>query len=171
MATTSSRLFSSLASARKPASASLWLPATLLTPSSVPPPPLPAPGVACPGNHAILSMSGTFAPHQYPTSDYAPKPLVVSVAASNGHVFGGLVLGSLFSAGSVYVIAISFNSSSYYNISSHEVEQSVQNTATTGGETGYASSHLPVGIPMYRDNLPPAIRSSQPAPSTHQYLT
>ncbi|KAI9074178.1 hypothetical protein K1719_043859 [Acacia pycnantha] len=123
-------------------------------------------------------MSGTFAPHQYPTADSTPKPLAVSLTTPNGHVFGGLVLGSLVSAGSVYVIAISFNFPSYYNISSHGVEQSVQNTAVNGGETGYTPSHLPGGIPMYRDNLtavpglwPPAITSSQLAPSTHQYLT
>ncbi|KAI9074176.1 hypothetical protein K1719_043857 [Acacia pycnantha] len=102
-----------------------------------------APGIAFPGRHAILSMSGTFAPHQYPTSDYAPKPLAVSLTAPNGHVFGGLVLGNLVSDGSVYVIAISFNRPSYYNISSHGVEQSLQNMAAAGGENGYAPSHLP----------------------------
>ncbi|KAI9074180.1 hypothetical protein K1719_043861 [Acacia pycnantha] len=105
-------------------------------------------------------------------------PLHVRLTAPNGHVFGGLVLGNLVSDGSVYVIAISFNRPSYYNISSHGVEQSLQNMAAAGGENGYAPSHLPGGIPMYRDNLtaghglwPPAITSSQPASSTHQYLT
>ncbi|KAI9074177.1 hypothetical protein K1719_043858 [Acacia pycnantha] len=143
MATTSSGLFTSLASAITPASTSLRLPAPLLMPPSVPPPPLlllaslfpvVTPSSPCPV-HSPLTNSPRLITPQTPCRqpDHRKRP---------------------------------------------RLRRSLQNMAAAGGENGYAPSHLPGGIPMYRDNLtaghglwPPAITSSQPASSTHQYLT
>ncbi|XP_028802109.1 AT-hook motif nuclear-localized protein 28-like [Neltuma alba] len=131
-----------------------------------------APDITCRGYHVILSMSAAFSPHQSLTSNYPPKPLTVSLAAPNGNVIGGLVSGSLVSAGPVYVIATPFNSPSYHKLS-YEDEENGQNTTTGEGESGYAPSPLRGGIPVYSGNQAAVhgfwasvIRPPQPAPST-----
>ncbi|XP_054788973.1 AT-hook motif nuclear-localized protein 28-like [Prosopis cineraria] len=130
------------------------------------------PDIACPGHHAILSMSAAFGPRQCPTSGYAAKPLTVSLAAPNGHVIGGLVFGGLVSVGPVYVIATSFNSPSYHKLSSED-EERVRNTGAGEGERGNVPSPLPGGIPLNNDSRTAVhglwtsvMKPPQPAPST-----
>lgn len=108
------------------------------------------------GRLDILSMSATFLLHASPPSAFA-----VSLAGPQGQIVGGLVVGRLLAAGTVFVIAASFNNPSYHRLSSEEEAQN--NSVSGGGEAqsppvsggGVESGHVPADQScMYSCHLP-----------------
>ncbi|KAJ1416395.1 PPC domain [Sesbania bispinosa] len=109
------------------------------------------------GRFDILSISATFLPHPPGTSPLVPNCFTISLAGPQGQIIGGLVVGRLLAAGTVFVIAASFNNPSYHRLPS---EEDVRNSA--GGEVqsppisggGSESGHVPVESCMYSCHLP-----------------
>ncbi|CAL0317837.1 unnamed protein product [Lupinus luteus] len=147
---------------------------TLRQPSSV------APGttVTFRGCFDILSLSATILPHSSPA---IPKGFSISLAGSQGQVVGGFVAGRLVAAGTVFVIATSFNNPSYHRLQSEEGSRNhnsvsgggdVQSPPLSSGEGGRDSGHERhvVGESMYSCHLPsdviwaPTARPPPPPP-------
>ncbi|XP_041017836.1 AT-hook motif nuclear-localized protein 17-like [Juglans microcarpa x Juglans regia] len=111
------------------------------------------------GRFDILSISATFL--HGTTSLPVPNGFTISLAGPQGQVVGGLVAGSLVAAGTVFVIAASFNSPSYHRL---PAEDEVRNSVSGGGGDGHSppmsgggdSGHAPgesCGMPMYSGHL------------------
>ncbi|KAG5063975.1 AT-hook motif nuclear-localized protein 17 [Glycine soja] len=110
------------------------------------------------GRFDILSMSATFLHHASPAA--IPNAFAVSLSGPQGQIVGGFVAGRLLAAGTVFVIAASFNNPSYHRLSSEEEAQNnsgggagdAQSPPVSGG--GVESGHVPAESFMYSCHLP-----------------
>jgi len=116
------------------------------------------------GRFNILSISATFfSPLE--SSPPMNKELSISLAGPQGQIVGGFVVGPLLAAGTVFVIAASFNNPSYHRL---PLEEDVMNNSVSGGceeksppqlsggESCLYSSQLPSGViwaPTSRTNF------------------
>ncbi|XP_057974936.1 AT-hook motif nuclear-localized protein 17-like [Malania oleifera] len=105
------------------------------------------------GRFDILSISATFMPpaasSQLPSSTGG---FTISLAGPQGQIVGGLVAGPLLAAGTVYVIAASFNNPSYQRLPAEdEVGNSVSgNDGQSPPGASADSGHPPAPeMPMY----------------------
>ncbi|CAL0307805.1 unnamed protein product [Lupinus luteus] len=79
------------------------------------------------GRFDILSISATI----FPSSSLpVPDDFSISIAGPQGQVVGGFVAGSLIAAGTVFLIAFSFNSTCYHRLQS---EDGVKNNNSVSG--------------------------------------
>lgn len=100
------------------------------------------------GIFEILSLSATVIPQNANTlgsialSNGIAHGFTISLAGSEGHIIGGAVVGSLFTAGTVYLIAASFNNPSYCRLPLEDDRQ--RNSGSTGvGGSGAQEGHQP----------------------------
>ncbi|KAI4337607.1 hypothetical protein L6164_016001 [Bauhinia variegata] len=115
------------------------------------------------GRFDILSISATFLPQQQGGSPVVPNSFTISLAGPQGQIVGGLVVGALIAAGTVFVIAASFNNPSYHRLPAEEdLRTSVSGgggdgqsppVSGGGGESGRAPSES-CGMSMYTCHLP-----------------
>ncbi|XP_028777696.1 AT-hook motif nuclear-localized protein 17 [Neltuma alba] len=116
------------------------------------------------GRFDILSISATFLANQQSGALPAvPNSFTISLAGPQGQIVGGLVAGSLLAAGTVFVVAASFNNPSYHRL---PAEEDVRNSVSGGGGDGQSppisggggeSGHAPgdsCGMSMYSCQLP-----------------
>lgn len=110
------------------------------------------------GRFDILSLSATFIPHPPETSPLVPNGFSISLAGPQGQIVGGLVVGRLLAAGTVFVIAASFNNPSYHRL---PLEEDARNNSLSGGGdehsppvSGAESGHVPAESCMYSCHLP-----------------
>ncbi|KAK7275837.1 hypothetical protein RIF29_16962 [Crotalaria pallida] len=127
---------------------------TLRQPSAV------APGttVTFHGRFDILSISATILPHASPA---VQNGFSISLAGPQGQIVGGFVAGRLVAAGTVFVIAASFDNPSYHRLPLEEVRNDnsvvsggggeVQSPAVSGGGGGEESAHA---VTLYSCQLP-----------------
>ncbi|KAK7321263.1 hypothetical protein VNO77_31736 [Canavalia gladiata] len=109
------------------------------------------------GRFDILSISATFLLHASPQ---IPNGFSISLAGPQGQIVGGLVAGRLLAAGTVLVIAASFNNPSYHRLSSEEDARNnsvsgcgdAQSPPVSGG--GVESGHVQPESCMYSCHLP-----------------
>ncbi|XP_027333565.1 AT-hook motif nuclear-localized protein 28-like [Abrus precatorius] len=109
------------------------------------------------GRFDILSLSATFLLHASPAN---PHGFSISLAGPQGQIVGGLVVGRLLAAGTVLVIAASFNNPSYHRLSSEEDARN--NSVSAGGDAqspavssgGAESGHVPAESCIYSSHLP-----------------
>ncbi|KAJ9166481.1 hypothetical protein P3X46_021229 [Hevea brasiliensis] len=87
------------------------------------------------GRFDILSISATFLPHAVPYP--VPNTFTISLAGPQGQIVGGLVAGSLVAAGTVYVIAATFDNPIYHRL---PVEDEGRNSGSGGGGEGHSPS-------------------------------
>ncbi|KAM7258366.1 hypothetical protein ACFE04_014107 [Oxalis oulophora] len=81
------------------------------------------------GRFDLLSISATFLPQ---TSSYqVPNVFSISLATPQGQIMGGVVAGALIAAGTVFVVAASFNNPTYHRLTG---EEEVRNSVSGGGE-------------------------------------
>ncbi|RID70497.1 hypothetical protein BRARA_C02511 [Brassica rapa] len=87
-----------------------------------PSPAAPGSTITFHGKFDLLSVSATFLPPPPRTSLSPPVAnfFTVSLAGPQGQIIGGFVAGPLISAGTVYVIAASFNNPSYHRLPAEE---------------------------------------------------
>ncbi|CAK9148979.1 unnamed protein product, partial [Ilex paraguariensis] len=132
------------------------------------------------GRFDILSLSATVL--STPTTSVIPAAIsngfTISLSGPQGQVVGGTVVGSLLTAGTVHVIATSFNNPSYHRLS---VEEDVTNTGSAGNEGHHSPPaisgggdvrHQPesCGMAIYSSHLPsdviwaPTARQPPPPP-------
>ncbi|XP_027355873.1 AT-hook motif nuclear-localized protein 17 [Abrus precatorius] len=106
------------------------------------------------GRFDILSVSATFLPQQSGASPAVPNGFAISLAGPQGQIVGGLVAGGLMAAGTVFVIAASFNNPAYHRL---PPEEEGRNSASageghsppvSGGESGHAQAES-CGMSMY----------------------
>lgn len=108
--------------------------------------PLTTPGasVTFHGRFDLLSLSATVIPPNANTLDSVAlsngvaNGFTISLAGPQGQVVGGAVVGSLFSAGTVYLIAASFNNPLYCRL---PLEDDQRNSGSAGG--GAHEGHHP----------------------------
>ncbi|XP_059636507.1 AT-hook motif nuclear-localized protein 17-like [Cornus florida] len=119
------------------------------------------------GRFDILSLSATILPATT-TSAVVPSGFVISLAGPQGQIVGGSVVGSLMAAGTVYVVAASFNSPSYHRLPSDDGvgtsgsggnERGQSPSAVSGGGDGGGGGHPPqtaesCGMSLYSCHLP-----------------
>nr|KYP47258.1 Putative DNA-binding protein ESCAROLA [Cajanus cajan] len=109
------------------------------------------------GRFDVLSLSATLLLQASPA--IAPSAFAVSLAGPQGQIVGGLVVGRLTAAGTVFVIAASFNNPSFHRLSSEEEAQN-NSPSGGGGESpavsggGAESGHVPAESCMYSCHLP-----------------
>ncbi|XP_050223714.1 AT-hook motif nuclear-localized protein 28 [Mercurialis annua] len=86
------------------------------------------------GRFDILSISATFMPQtvSYPV----PNTFTLSLAGPQGQIVGGLVAGSLVAAGTVYIIAATFNNPSYHRLPIDDEGRNSESAAAGGGGGG-----------------------------------
>ncbi|XP_061372094.1 AT-hook motif nuclear-localized protein 17 [Gastrolobium bilobum] len=130
------------------------------------------------GRFDILSVSATFLPQQSGASPMGPNGFSISLAGPQGQIIGGIVAGELMAAGTVFVIAASFNDPSYHRL---PPEEEARNSVSGGdghsppvsGGGGGESGHGPAescGMSMYSCHLPldviwaPTARPPPPPP-------
>ncbi|XP_011016916.1 PREDICTED: putative DNA-binding protein ESCAROLA [Populus euphratica] len=134
------------------------------------------------GRFDILSISATFLPQ---TASYlVPSSFTISLAGPQGQIVGGIVAGSLVAAGTIFVVAASFNNPSYHRLPLEEERrtsgsggggegQSPAVSGAGGEESGHAASGgggESCGIAMYSCHMPndviwtPAARPPPPPP-------
>ncbi|KAK3231036.1 hypothetical protein Dsin_002917 [Dipteronia sinensis] len=89
------------------------------------------------GRFDILSISATFMP-QNAACPPVPNIFAISLAGPQGQIVGGSVVGPLVAAGTVFVIAATFNNPSYHRL---PVQEEQRNSASGGGGEGQS----PVG--------------------------
>ncbi|KAI4307484.1 hypothetical protein L6164_030664 [Bauhinia variegata] len=82
------------------------------------------------GRFDILSLSATFVPQQQGGSPAVPNGFTISLAGPQGQIVGGLVAGALIAAGTVFLIAASFNNPSYHRL---PAEDDVRTSVSGGG--------------------------------------
>ncbi|CAB4261735.1 unnamed protein product [Prunus armeniaca] len=101
-----------------------------------------APGavVALQGRFEILSLSGAFLPGPAPPGSTG---LTVYLAAGNGQVVGGSVVGSLVAAGPVMVVAATFANATYERLPLEEDEEG--GGSGGGGHNNGGSGNSPTG--------------------------
>ncbi|XWS23975.1 hypothetical protein CRYUN_Cryun28dG0061700 [Craigia yunnanensis] len=80
------------------------------------------------GRFDILSLSATFIPQT--TSCHVPNTFSISLAGLQGQIVGGFVAGSLIAAGTVFIVAATFNNPSYHRLPG---EEEARNTVSSGG--------------------------------------
>lgn len=127
------------------------------------------------GRFDILSISATFLPQATPSGPI-PNGFTISLAGPQGQIVGGLVAGALVAAGTVYIIAASFNNPSYHRlpVEDEPARNSVSGEAhspplSTGGESGGHAPAQSCGMAMY-SHLPadvlwaPTARQPPPPP-------
>ncbi|PRQ21227.1 putative PPC domain-containing protein [Rosa chinensis] len=130
------------------------------------------------GRFDILSISATFLP-QSTAAGPIPNGFTISLAGPQGQIVGGLVAGALIAAGTVYIIAASFNSPSYHRLPVED-EAAPRNSVSggeaqspplsTGGESGGHAPAQSCGMAMYSCHLPtdviwaPTARQPPPPP-------
>ncbi|XP_022940937.1 AT-hook motif nuclear-localized protein 17-like [Cucurbita moschata] len=85
------------------------------------------------GRFDILSVCATFVPHT--TSFPIPNGFTITLAGPQGQIFGGLVAGALIGAGTVFIIAASFNNPSYQRLPS---EDEVRKSGFSDVEEGHS---------------------------------
>lgn len=126
------------------------------------------------GRFDILSVSATFLPQQ---SQQVPNGFTISLAGPQGQIVGGLVAGALVAAGTVFIIAASFDNPSYHRLPAPEEEN--RNSASAGdghspaasgaGDSGHGQAES-CGMSMYSCHLPsdviwaPTARPPPPPP-------
>lgn len=90
------------------------------------------------GRFDILSVSATFLPpsvlSQFPSS---VNNITISLAGPQGQIVGGAVAGPLQAAGTVYVIAASFNNPSYHRLPTKD-EEGLNNSVSGGTNDGHS---------------------------------
>ncbi|EXC16660.1 hypothetical protein L484_007706 [Morus notabilis] len=120
------------------------------------------------GRFDILSVTATFLPQSAPhgSSALPNGAFTISLAGPQGQIVGGLVAGALLAAGTVYVVAASFNNPSYHRLPAAEDEgRNSAATAASGegqsppgsGGGGDSGGHAPAdscGMSMYSCQLP-----------------
>lgn len=146
---------------------------TLRQPSST-----PGATVTFHGRFDILSISATFLPQTTATGPI-PNGFTISLAGPQGQIVGGLVAGALIAAGTVYIIAASFNNPSYHRLPVEDVEAPRNSVSggeaqspplSTGGESGGHAPAQSCGMAMYSCHLPtdviwaPTARQPPPPP-------
>ncbi|CAN6542877.1 unnamed protein product [Malus baccata var. baccata] len=132
------------------------------------------------GRFDILSISATFLPHSSPSCPVSiPSGFTISLAGPQGQIVGGLVGGALIAAGTVYLVAASFNNPSYHrlpvedevvrNSGSGEVHSpQLSGGAESGGHAPQPSQSC--GMSIYSSQLPtdiiwaPTARQPPPPP-------
>ena len=116
------------------------------------------------GRFDILSVSATFVTAMSPA---IPNGFTISLAGPQGQIVGGIVAGALIAAGTVYVVAASFNNPTYHRLPP-ELEDirddgnSPPHAAVSGGDSGqHAAAAPPQGggescgnMAMYSCHLP-----------------
>uniref|UniRef100_A0A1J3G9W0 AT-hook motif nuclear-localized protein n=1 Tax=Noccaea caerulescens TaxID=107243 RepID=A0A1J3G9W0_NOCCA len=105
-----------------------------------PSPAAPGSTITFHGKFDLLSVSAAFLPP--PVSNF----FTVSLAGPQGQIIGGFVAGPLISAGTVYVVAASFNNPSYHRLPAASVESKEEEGQSPpvsggGGESMY-SCHM-----------------------------
>ncbi|OIW04309.1 hypothetical protein TanjilG_32501 [Lupinus angustifolius] len=70
------------------------------------------------GCFEIVSLSAIIFPHSW--APVVPNEFSITVAGLDGRIAGGFVVGRLIAAGTVYVVAASFNNQSYHRLPSEE---------------------------------------------------
>ncbi|XP_021903613.1 AT-hook motif nuclear-localized protein 17 [Carica papaya] len=85
------------------------------------------------GRFDILSISATFLPPQTAPCPPVPNMFAISLAGPQGQIVGGSVAGALIAAGTVYIIAASFNNPSYHRL---PADDEARNTASGSGGEG-----------------------------------
>ncbi|XP_020212059.1 AT-hook motif nuclear-localized protein 17 [Cajanus cajan] len=123
------------------------------------------------GRFDILSVSATFLPQQSPP---VPNGFAISLAGPQGQIVGGLVAGALIAAGTVFVIAASFNTPAYHRLPPEEEGTSVGDghspAVSGGGDSGGHGQAESCGMSMYSCHLPsdviwaPTARPPPPPP-------
>ncbi|PON63479.1 AT-hook motif nuclear-localised protein [Parasponia andersonii] len=81
------------------------------------------------GRFDILSITATFVPQTTPSCP-VPNGFTISLAGPQGQIVGGLVAGALVAAGTVYVVAASFNNPSYHRL---PAEDDARNSGSAEG--------------------------------------
>ncbi|KAK7410443.1 hypothetical protein VNO78_01225 [Psophocarpus tetragonolobus] len=125
------------------------------------------------GRFDILSVSATFLPNQSVSSPALPNGLAISLAGPQGQIVGGLVAGGLMAAGTVFLIAASFNNPSYHRLPPDEEGASAADGHSPPVSGGAESAHGQAescGMSMYSCHLPsdviwaPTARPPPPPP-------
>ncbi|KAL2317636.1 hypothetical protein Fmac_031512 [Flemingia macrophylla] len=114
------------------------------------------------GRFDILSLSATLLLHASPSAALPSSAFAVSLAGPQGQIVGGLVVGSLLAAATVFIIAASFNNPSFHRLSSEDDDQDNSVSCGGGGDAqsppvsgGVAESgHVPAESCMYSCHLP-----------------
>ncbi|KAE9595981.1 hypothetical protein Lal_00030656 [Lupinus albus] len=121
------------------------------------------------GCFEIISLSAIIFPHSSPV---VPNAFSITLAGRDGRIAGGFVVGRLIAAGTVFVVAASFNNRSYHRLPLEEEvrhDNSVSGVVDMqsppvydGGESSHEQHmynyHLPSEMnwaPMARAPLPP----------------
>lgn len=116
------------------------------------------------GRFDILSITATFVPQQHGVSPAIPSNFSISLAGPQGQIVGGIVAGNLIAAGTVFVIASSFNNPSYHRLPLEEDEGG--NSVSGGGgdgnsqnvsgavDSGQGGGGESCGMSMYNCHLP-----------------
>ncbi|KAL3504863.1 hypothetical protein ACH5RR_034704 [Cinchona calisaya] len=103
----------------------------------------PGASVTFHGRFDILSLSATILPSNSQSSsssalssssDGMVNGFTISLAGPQGQVVGGTVVGSLYTAGTVYLIAASFNSPSFHRLPLEDERNSGSGSAGAGAE-------------------------------------
>ncbi|CAN1825948.1 AT-hook motif nuclear-localized protein 17 [Linum perenne] len=89
------------------------------------------------GRFDILSVSGTFSPN--PAAAPLPDSFTISLAGPQGQIVGGIVSGTLMAAGTVYIIAATFNNPSFHRLPAGGYDHDARSSGSGGGE-GHMSS-------------------------------
>ncbi|KAE9615212.1 hypothetical protein Lal_00048221 [Lupinus albus] len=124
------------------------------------------------GHFDILSLSATISPN---SSIPVPNDISISIAGPQGQVVGGFVAGSLIAAGTVFLIALSFNNLSYHRLPSEEDVRNnnsisgggdVQSPPVSGGaESGHVNDESMYSCQLPSDvNWAPTARPPPPPP-------
>lgn len=122
------------------------------------------------GRFDILSISATFLPNSPESLPPVPNGVLsISLAGPQGQIIGGLVAGRLIAAGTVFVIAASFNNPAYHRL---PLEEDLRNSSISGGGGGDEQSPPVSGSEsvMYSCHLPsdviwaPTARPPPPPP-------
>lgn len=139
------------------------------------------------GRFDLLSISATVVQPNasVPSNNGIANGFTISLAGPQGQVVGGGVIGPLVTAGTVYLIAATFNGPSYHRLPAEE--ELVRNNSGGGNEDGSSPPHAEVsggdsghppsttapetcGMSMYSCHLPsdviwaPTARQPQPPP-------
>lgn len=81
------------------------------------------------GRFEILSISATVFPHTTPLP--LPNGFTISLAGPQGQIVGGIVAGALIAAGTVFIVASSFNNPMYHRLPD---EEEIKNLGSGGSE-------------------------------------
>ncbi|KAL0913342.1 hypothetical protein M5K25_016794 [Dendrobium thyrsiflorum] len=122
--------------------------------------------VALHGRFEILSLSGSFLP---PPAPPGATSLSIFLAGGQGQVVGGNVVGELFAAGPVIVIAASFTNVAYERLPLEEEELPPLQLQSSTGDEGNNGNPFPesaaAGLPFF--NLPLNMAGQLPVGGGH----